>query len=84
MEFIGYLVIGLVVGLLARLLMPGPDPIGILGTILVGVVGAIGGAYLSELLPGNNEGVPWIASILVAIALLWIYRRVTVGRRTYT
>ena len=80
-----YLVIGLIVGLLARLLMPGRDPIGIIGTILVGIIGAVVGGYLWEaLFPGRNEGVAWIGSILVAMLLLWIYRRLAVGRRTYT
>jgi uncharacterized membrane protein YeaQ/YmgE (transglycosylase-associated protein family) len=79
-EILIYIVVGLVVGVLARLLMPGPDPIGILGTIVVGVVGAIVGGYLWRAVFGNTEDVEWIGSILVAMALLWIYRRMTIGR----
>jgi uncharacterized membrane protein YeaQ/YmgE (transglycosylase-associated protein family) len=79
-EILIYIVVGLVVGALARLLMPGPDPIGILGTIVVGVVGAIVGGYLWRAVFGNTEDVEWIGSILVAMALLWIYRRMTIGR----
>lgn len=80
MEFIVFLLVGLVVGVVARLLMPGPDPIGILGTLIVGVVGALIGGYLWTAIFGPNEGVAWIGSILVAMALLFLYRRFTVGR----
>lgn len=79
-EFLVFLLIGLVVGVIARLLMPGPDPIGILGTIIVGIVGAIVGGYLWIALFGNTEGPEWIGSILVAMALLYLYRRMTFGR----
>ena len=80
MEFIVFLIVGLVVGVVARLLMPGPDPIGILGTIIVGCVGALIGGYLWSLVFEGNEGVAWIGSILVAMALLFVYRKMTVGR----
>jgi uncharacterized membrane protein YeaQ/YmgE (transglycosylase-associated protein family) len=80
-EIIVFILVGLVVGVLARLVMPGPDPIGIIGTIVVGVVGAIVGGYLWRAIFGQTEGVEWIGSILVAMALLWIYRRMTFGRR---
>ena len=81
MEILIFILVGLVVGALARLLMPGRDPIGILGTIVIGVVGAIVGGYLWRAVFSNTEGVEWIGSILVAMALLWIYRRMTFGRR---
>jgi len=79
---LSYIVVGLIVGIAARLLMPGRDPIGIIGTIAVGIVGAIVGGYLWREIFSNTEDVEWIGSILVAMALLWIYRRVTIGRRT--
>jgi len=82
MDLLLYIVVGLVVGGLARLLMPGRDPIGIIGTLVVGIVGAIVGGYAWRALFGNSEGVEWIGSILVAMALLWVYRQVTVGRGT--
>ena len=81
-DIIVFIIVGLVVGLLARLLMPGRDPIGILGTIVVGIVGAIVGGYLWRAVFGNTEDVEWIGSILVAMALLWVYRRMTIGRGT--
>jgi uncharacterized membrane protein YeaQ/YmgE (transglycosylase-associated protein family) len=83
-EIIYFILIGLVIGAVARLLMPGRDPIGIIGTILVGVVGAIIGGYLWRAIFSNTEGVEWIGSILVAMALLWIYRKMTYGRTTRT
>jgi uncharacterized membrane protein YeaQ/YmgE (transglycosylase-associated protein family) len=81
-EIIYFILIGLVIGILARLLMPGRDPIGIIGTILVGIVGAIIGGYLWRAIFGQTEGVEWIGSIIVAMALLWIYRKMTYGRST--
>lgn len=80
MEFIVFLLVGLVVGVVARLLMPGPDPIGILGTIIVGCVGALIGGYLWAAVFGPDQGVAWIGSILMAMALLFLYRRLTIGR----
>lgn len=84
MEFIGFILVGLVVGLIARFLLPGRDPIGIVGTILVGIVGAVIGGYLfSEVFELNDSGgVAWIGSILVAMLLLFLYRRMAAGRRT--
>ena len=83
-EIIYFILIGLVIGAVARLLMPGRDPIGFIGTILVGIVGAIVGGYLWRAIFSNTEGVEWIGSIIVAMALLWIYRRMTYGRTTRT
>lgn len=80
MEILYYILIGLVVGLLARLLLPGRDPIGMIGTIVVGILGAVIGGYLAGAVFEETEGVDWIASLLVAIALLFVYRRMTVGR----
>ena len=81
-EFLVFLLVGLVVGVIARLLMPGPDPVGILGTIIVGIVGAIVGGYLWIALFGNSEGPEWIGSILVAMGLLFLYRKLSYGRGT--
>ena len=81
-EIIYFILIGLVIGVLARLLMPGRDPIGIIGTILVGIVGAIVGGYLWRAIFGQTEGIEWIGSIIVAMALLWVYRKMTYGRST--
>lgn len=79
-ELLVFIVVGLVVGIIARALMPGRDPIGIVGTILVGIVGAIVGGYLWRAIFSNSEDVEWIGSILVAMGLLWVWRRLSVGR----
>jgi uncharacterized membrane protein YeaQ/YmgE (transglycosylase-associated protein family) len=72
--FIVYLIVfGLVVGALARLALPGPDPMGILATIGLGLAGAFIGGILAHLVFGTTGGV--IFSILGAILLLYVYRR---------
>jgi len=72
--FIVYLgVFGLVVGALARLALPGPDPMGIFATIGLGLAGAFVGGIVAPLLLGTAGGV--IFSILGAILLLYLYRR---------
>jgi uncharacterized membrane protein YeaQ/YmgE (transglycosylase-associated protein family) len=72
--FIVYLLVfGLVVGALARLALPGPDPMGILATIGLGLAGAFIGGILAHLIFGTAGGV--IFSILGAILLLYLYRR---------
>ena len=55
----------------------------LLATILIGIVGAVVGGYLWTAIFGNDqEGVAWIGSILVAMGLLFLYRKMTVGRRS--
>lgn len=82
MGIIGLVVAGLIIGIVARLLMPGRDPLGIVGTILVGIVGMVVGSYLWAAVFGDTEGVEWIGGILVAMTLLYLYRRVAIGRGT--
>jgi uncharacterized membrane protein YeaQ/YmgE (transglycosylase-associated protein family) len=78
MDFIGWLVAGLVVGALAKLVMPGNDPGGIIVTIVLGIVGAVVAGGIGRALgwyaPGQPAG--WIMSILGAVLLLFIYRQV--------
>jgi uncharacterized membrane protein YeaQ/YmgE (transglycosylase-associated protein family) len=76
MGIIGWIVAGLIVGALAKLVMPGNDPGGIVLTIVLGIVGAmIGGAIgraLGFYAPGEPAG--WIMSIVGAVILLLLYR----------
>lgn len=80
-------IVGLVVGCIARLLVPGPDPIGIFGTICVGVAGSFVGGFLLEAImraDGNERelGSPGlIGSVIGAILVLLLYRAVS-GRGT--
>ena len=72
--FIIYLIVfGLVIGALARLALPGPDPMGIPATIGLGLAGAFIGGIVAHILFGAAGGV--IFSILGAILLLYLYRR---------
>lgn len=82
MSIIGLVLIGLVIGVVARLLMPGRDPIGLLATIALGIVGAVVGGYLTRAIGWNTEGYEVIGGILFAMVLLYLYRRVAVGRGT--
>ena len=79
MGIIAWLIVGLIVGAIARLLVPGRDPIGFFGTILLGIVGSfIGGLLVSLIFYQDIELRPagWIGSIIGAVIALLIYRRV--------
>lgn len=82
MELIGWIVFGLVVGVVAKLLMPGRDPGGIIVTIVLGIVGAILGGFLGRSLGFYTQGEPagYLVSIIGAVIVLVIYRAVA-GRR---
>jgi uncharacterized membrane protein YeaQ/YmgE (transglycosylase-associated protein family) len=79
---IGWIFFGLVVGVIAKLLMPGRDPGGFIVTIVVGIVGALLAGFLGRAVGwyDTSEGAGYIASILGAIILLALYRMV-VGRK---
>jgi uncharacterized membrane protein YeaQ/YmgE (transglycosylase-associated protein family) len=77
LSLIGQILFGLVVGVIAKLLMPGRDPGGIVVTALIGMLGALIGSLIGRALwggPGYNAG--WITSILGAMLLLWGYRMI--------
>src|ERR671915_816541 len=79
-EIFGFLLVGVIVGPIARLLVPGEDPMPIWLTIVLGAVGAfLGGWLLAEVITPDNEGVPWIAAILAAAALVVLARLVRRG-----
>ena len=82
MSFLWMLLIGLIVGSIAKLLMPGRDPGGFIVTILIGIVGALIAGFLGRSLGWYTEGQPagFIASVIGAILLLAVYRLVTKGR----
>ncbi len=75
MHFIGQIIFGLVVGIIAKLLMPGRDPGGFIITILLGIAGSLVGTLIGRALWGGaNYTAGWILSIIGAILLLWLYR----------
>ena len=82
MSILWMLVIGLVVGALAKLVMPGRDPGGIIVTMLIGIAGSLLAGFLGRAAGwyGPNQGAGFIASIIGAVILLAIYR-VATGRR---
>ena len=75
-SIIGYIVVGAIVGVLARFLVPGRDPMGIVLTIVLGIVGAVIGGWAAGAIFSETTGVDWIASIIAAIVLLLIWRAV--------
>lgn len=82
MGILGWILFGLVIGALAKLVMPGRDPGGIIVTILLGIVGALLGGFLGRALglyqPGEPAG--FVGALIGAIVVLLIYRMMT-GRR---
>jgi uncharacterized membrane protein YeaQ/YmgE (transglycosylase-associated protein family) len=80
-DIIVYIVAGLIIGALARLLMPGRQEMSIVATIVLGVIAAIIGGLLWNAVFPDNDGIAWIGSIIVALVLLWLYMMV-VRRRT--
>lgn len=81
-----FLLIGLVAGFIARALVPGPDPMGWLGTMVLGIVGSLVGGTLAALLFGGTLDVSaagLIGSIIGAIIVLLIWRSIG-GRATTT
>ena len=82
MEIIGTLIIGLLAGIVAKLLMPGRDPGGFIVTTLLGIAGAFVATYLGQAAGWYRagEGAGFIGAVLGAIVLLLVYRLVA-GRR---
>ena len=76
MNVIGWIVFGLIVGIIAKFLMPGRDPGGFIITTLLGIAGALVGGFLGGLLGlyGQGDPVGYIMAVLGSIVLLWIYR----------
>ena len=76
MAILLWIVFGLVVGVIAKLLMPGRDPGGFIVTILLGIAGALVGGFIGRALGfyGEGQSAGWLMSILGAIILLALYR----------
>ena len=82
MAIIGAIVIGFIVGLLARFIMPGQDPGGIIVTVLIGIAGSFAGTFLGQAvgLYGPGETAGFIGSVVGAICILALWRAVMRGR----
>jgi uncharacterized membrane protein YeaQ/YmgE (transglycosylase-associated protein family) len=78
-NIVTWIVFGAIVGVIARFLMPGRDPMGWIATIVLGIVGSFVGGWLAQLLFQGNASLPaqsagWIGSIIGALIVLAIYR----------
>jgi uncharacterized membrane protein YeaQ/YmgE (transglycosylase-associated protein family) len=80
---LGWIIFGVIVGAIAKLLMPGRDPGGFIVTMLLGIAGAVTGGFVGRVLGwyGPNDGAGFFMSLIGAVLLLWIYRMM-VSRRT--
>jgi uncharacterized membrane protein YeaQ/YmgE (transglycosylase-associated protein family) len=76
MGILGWILFGLVVGIIAKFIMPGRDPGGIVMTIVLGIVGALFGGFIGQALHlyGPGEPAGFVGATLGAILVLWIYR----------
>jgi len=92
MHIIGFLIFGLIIGLLARAIFPGRQQMGWLATAILGMVGSLVGGLIGHAIFGSNSQANgtwgftpggWISSIVGAIIVLWIYLAVA-GRRSRT
>jgi uncharacterized membrane protein YeaQ/YmgE (transglycosylase-associated protein family) len=83
MGILGWILFGLIVGALAKLVMPGRDPGGIIVTMLLGIAGAVLGGFVGRALGwyGEGEAAGFVMSFVGAVLLLAIYR-MAIRRRT--
>ena len=81
---IGWIIFGIIVGAIAKLLMPGRDPGGFIVTMLLGIAGALVGGFLGRAAGwyGPNDPAGFLMSLFGAVALLLLYRMI-VGRRSH-
>jgi uncharacterized membrane protein YeaQ/YmgE (transglycosylase-associated protein family) len=75
---IGWIIFGLIVGIIAKLLMPGRDPGGFVITILLGIAGALVGGFVGRMLGlyGPNQSAGFLMALLGAVVLLFLYRMI--------
>ncbi|MGE5795200.1 MAG: GlsB/YeaQ/YmgE family stress response membrane protein [Ignavibacteria bacterium] len=83
MDIIWAIIIGLLAGIVAKALMPGKDPGGLIITVLIGIIGSVIFTFLGRALGfyGEGESAGFIGAVIGAILLLWIYRLFAKRRR---
>ena len=90
MGIIAFLILGLLAGMIAKAILPGEDPGGVLITMVIGVVGALIGGFLAAALFGAHpldeffDISTWITAIVGSVLLLWIWRMVAGSRHGRT
>jgi uncharacterized membrane protein YeaQ/YmgE (transglycosylase-associated protein family) len=79
---IATIVVGFLVGVIAKVLMPGKENMGCITTTLLGIVGSLAATYAGQFIGWYQagEGAGWIGSIVGAFALLWIYKKIASSR----
>jgi uncharacterized membrane protein YeaQ/YmgE (transglycosylase-associated protein family) len=84
MGILGWILFGLIVGAIAKLLMPGRDPGGIIVTMLLGIAGAVLGGWVGQALGlyQEGEGAGFFMALIGAVVLLALYRMIAGRRRT--
>ena len=83
MSILGWIVLGLIAGALAKLIMPGKQGGGILVTMVLGIVGALLGGFIGSFIPGLSDGIQSFSigtlftAVVGSLLVLWIYGAVT-------
>lgn len=70
LDLIGFLIMGAIVGAIARFIVPGEDPMPWWGTVLLGAAAAIIGGWLGGVITPDNRGFPWIAALIAGVVLV--------------
>jgi uncharacterized membrane protein YeaQ/YmgE (transglycosylase-associated protein family) len=80
-DIVWYAIAGIVIGALARLILPGKQSMGWILTMVIGVVAAIVGGLLWNAIFSGNEGIAWIGSIIVAVVIIVLYERMVAKKK---
>jgi uncharacterized membrane protein YeaQ/YmgE (transglycosylase-associated protein family) len=78
--WVGWIVVGGIMGALAKLVMPGKDPGGIIVTILLGIAGALLMGFLGSMLGFEGDGAGFVGSFVGAVIILFVYRLINKNR----
>ncbi|MDX6593966.1 MAG: hypothetical protein QOJ13_3162 [Gaiellales bacterium] len=90
MGIIAFIILGLLAGIIAKAIMPGNDPGGVIITTIIGIAGALLGGFLASVLFNAHpldeffDLSTWITAIIGAVILLWIYRMLVGNDRRLT
>ncbi|HZJ48152.1 MAG TPA: GlsB/YeaQ/YmgE family stress response membrane protein [Acidimicrobiia bacterium] len=81
MGLFSWIIAGIIIGGIARLLLPGRDPIGCLATIGLGILGAVVGGFVWREVFDRRDDISWIGATIAAMVLLFVFRSLTYRRR---
>ena len=74
MGIIGFIIFGLIVGAIAKFIMPGKDPGGIFVTAIIGMIGSVVGRYLGQFIGVRSGALSWLMAVAGTLLLLFAYR----------